>query len=129
MVPELCNTKFVLAEQGVHSRRLARHCTGIGVPCLYTSDLYHALKNKIGAPPSTGLVALTHLLAQGVRELRIIGMTFRRTSYYAGYLSRGAQGDYWQHDFSAEAEFVRELAKGDSRLTFDQFSAGVLGLN
>ncbi len=128
LVPELRNAKFVLAEQGVHSRRLARHCDGIGVPCLYTSDLYHELKNKLGAPPSTGLIALTDILSHDVSELRVIGMTFGRTSYYPGYLGRGAQGGVWQHDFSAEAKLVKELAKGDFRLRFDEISADALRL-
>ncbi len=128
LVPELRNAKFVLAEQGVHSRRLARHCDGIGVHCLYTSDLYHGLKKKLGAPPSTGLIALMDILSQGVSELRVIGMTFGRTPYYPGYLGRGGQGGVWQHDFPAEAKLVRELAKGDSRLMFDEFSADVLRL-
>jgi len=119
-------TRFVCMERHIQSLELKRHCRSCRIPCLYVSDVYRSLSRKLGARPSTGLVAIEHLLSLPIAELYVFGMTFWRTPYYAGYQGDGAQAlaaegerRVLPHDPEREARYAGRLAKREPRLRLD----------
>lgn len=85
-----------------------------GSPSFYLHPLadYRALAAELGAPPSTGIMAIELLLrAQPVR-LTLYGFDFFASKSLSG--SRDAA--QVPHDFAAEAEWVRARAAADPRL-------------
>jgi hypothetical protein len=132
--PALATVRFAFLEQGLQSVRLERLCAARGVPVQLVSSIYEAVRDVIGAPPSTGLVAVHHLLSYEVAALHLVGMTFGRTPYYAGYRGTGAAehaaslrtGRLWHHDVGAEVDAVRALLRRDARLTLDPEAARIL---
>jgi hypothetical protein len=121
--PDLKTLRMVLMEQGLHSRRLKRLCDEASVPTQYISFVYAALTRAIGAPPTTGLVAVAHLLRQPLKKLHLLGLTFGRTPYYAGYKSRAAAGSPWQHESEAEVRWLQSRLAEDPRLSVDPIAA------
>ncbi len=124
---DFSKAQFVLMEQGVLSRRLMRHCEKVGVPAFYVSGEYGRLARQLGSPPSTGVVAVKHLLAQPIRELHTIGLTFWQSSYYQGYKGHGTSAFFdgftpskiWKHDPKREAKYIASLCRMDPRLQLD----------
>lgn len=73
---------------------------------------YHALARALGAPPSTGIMAIELLLRAPVASLTLYGFDFFASRSLSG--SRSAA--QVPHDFAAEAAWVRARAKADARL-------------
>lgn len=130
-VPAFAKLRFVLLENGVHSRQLSRHCEASGVPYDFLFGRYRHLTRRIGSPPTTGLVAIDHLLDFDVRELRTYGMTFGLTPYYGGYSGHGALAHStgrqpWKHVPANEVLYVNKLRRSDPRLVLDPIAARTL---
>ena len=100
------------------------------------SHRYRALRDVLGAPPSTGLVAISRLLASPLAELKLFGITFCREPYYPGYLGHGARpenwsgnrpaGPIWRHDMERELQFFNKWMSPDPRLQVDERSANLM---
>lgn len=73
---------------------------------------YRALAAELGAPPSTGIMAIKLLLRAGPSRLTLYGFDFFASKSLSG--SRDAA--QVPHDFAAEAEWVRARAAADPRL-------------
>lgn len=73
---------------------------------------YQALAAELGAPPSTGIMAIKLLLRAGPSRLTLYGFDFFASKSLSG--SRDAA--QVPHDFAAEAEWVRARAAADPRL-------------
>lgn len=73
---------------------------------------YRTLAAELGAPPSTGAMAIELLLRAGPASLTLYGFDFFASLSLSG--SRNAA--QVPHDFAAEAEWVRDRAATDPRL-------------
>ena len=73
---------------------------------------HDALKNTLGAPPSTGMMAIELILRAAVRSLTLYGFDFFTSKSLSG--SRSAE--QVPHDFAAEADWVAARMKTDPRL-------------
>ncbi len=73
---------------------------------------YRTLAARLGAPPSTGAMAIELLLRAGPASLTLYGFDFFASLSLSG--SRNAA--QVPHDFAAEAEWVRDRAATDPRL-------------
>lgn len=73
---------------------------------------YRALAAELGAPPSTGIMAIELLLRAQPSRLTLYGFDFFASKSLSG--SRDAA--QVPHDFAAEAEWVRARAAADPRL-------------
>ena len=73
---------------------------------------YHALARQLGAPPSTGIMAVDLLLRAPLSALTLYGFDFFASQSLSG--SRSAA--QVPHDFAAEAAWVRARAGADPRL-------------
>lgn len=71
-----------------------------------------ALGDQLGAPPSTGIMAIALLLRAPLESLTLYGFDFFASQSLSG--SRSAA--QVPHDFAAEAEWVRAHAARDPRL-------------
>lgn len=74
---------------------------------------YQALKNAMGAPPTTGAMMIDLLLRSDLTSLTLYGFDF----FASQSLSGKRTADQVPHDFNAEAHYVSELARVDPRLT------------
>ena len=72
----------------------------------------HALARQLGAPPSTGIMAIELLLRAPLASLTLHGFDFFASQSLSG--SRSAA--QVPHDFAAEAQWVRARAATDMRL-------------
>jgi hypothetical protein len=134
--PEFAETRFVCYELNAGSASLVGRCELLGIPTLDVTPAYSALGARLGSPPTTGLVAIEHLLDSDVGELCLFGLTFYREPYYRGYPGHGAderhwpggraRSTIWQHDVEAQFEHFRRLRAQDSRLRVDPRSAAVM---
>lgn len=79
---------------------------------LHRLDDYHALAQVLGAPPSTGIMAIELLLRAPLASLTLYGFDFFASRSLSG--SRSAA--QVPHDFAAEAAWVRARAGADPRL-------------
>ncbi|MBB1492064.1 MULTISPECIES: glycosyltransferase family 29 protein [unclassified Paracoccus (in: a-proteobacteria)] len=73
---------------------------------------FHALARRLGAPPSTGIMAIDLLLRAPLKSLGLYGFDFFASKSLSG--SRSAA--QVPHDFAAEAAWVRARAATDPRL-------------
>ena len=74
---------------------------------------YHDLRQRLGAPPSTGLMMID-LLARS----RAAGVTLYGFDFFASLsLSGRRTADRVPHDFAAEGAFVRDLLQRDPRFS------------
>lgn len=73
---------------------------------------YHALARQLGAPPSTGIMAMELLLRAPLASLTLHGFDFFASQSLSG--SRSAA--QVPHDFAAEAQWVGARAATDMRL-------------
>ncbi|MDO5368797.1 glycosyltransferase family 29 protein [Paracoccus sp. (in: a-proteobacteria)] len=73
---------------------------------------FHALARRLGAPPSTGIMAIDLLLRAPLKSLGLYGFDFFASESLSG--SRSAA--QVPHDFAAEAAWVRARAAVDLRL-------------
>ena len=125
-------TKFVCAERNFGSLELKRYCAARAIPYLDYTDVHRRLTPSLGAFPSTGLVAVAHLLSFPIAELYVFGMTFWGTPYYPGYqgsgveqhLKGGRSGILWHHP-DEEVLYLKRLAKKEPRLHIDE-KAGLI---
>ena len=72
-----------------------------------------ALRDRLGAPPTTGLMMIDLLAASGLASLRLHGFDFFASLSLTG--SRGV--DQVPHDFTAEKAFVDRLLRDDKRVS------------
>ena len=73
---------------------------------------YQALKDRLGAPPTTGAMLIDLLLRSDLARLDLYGFDFFASKSLTG--SRSA--DQVPHDFTAEAAWVEGLTRTDPRL-------------
>lgn len=73
---------------------------------------YHALKDRLAAPPTTGAMMIDLLLRSGLSRLTLHGFDFFASQSLSG--SRTAA--QVPHDFAAEAAWVADLVRGDGRI-------------
>lgn len=74
---------------------------------------WDGLRDRLGAPPTTGLMMIDLLAASGLASLRLHGFDFFVSLSLTG--SRGA--DQVPHDFAAERAFVEALMNRDPRVS------------
>lgn len=74
---------------------------------------YHALKDRLAAPPTTGAMMIDLLLRSRLSSLTLYGFDFFASQSLSG--RRTAQ--QVPHDFGAEAAWVADLRRTDPRLT------------
>jgi hypothetical protein len=74
---------------------------------------YHALKDRLAAPPTTGAMLIDLLLRSSLASLTLYGFDF----FASQSLSGRRTADQVPHDFSAEAAWVADLRRSDARLT------------
>ncbi|WP_128253225.1 glycosyltransferase family 29 protein [Falsirhodobacter deserti] len=72
---------------------------------------YAALKERLGAPPTTGAMMIDLLARSDAKQVDLYGFDFFASLSLSG--RRGA--DQVPHDFSAEAEWVQALIAQESR--------------
>ncbi|WP_096784256.1 glycosyltransferase family 29 protein [Rhodobacter sp. CZR27] len=78
---------------------------------LHPREDHADLKQRLGAPPSTGLMMIDLLARSRAAEVTLFGFDFFASLSLTG--SRSA--DRVPHDFAAEAAFVRDLLQRDPR--------------
>ncbi|MDQ1901773.1 glycosyltransferase family 29 protein [Paracoccus sp. WLY502] len=74
---------------------------------------YHALKDRLAAPPTTGAMMIDLLLRSSLASLTLYGFDF----FASQSLSGRRTADQVPHDFGAEASWVADLRRSDARLT------------
>lgn len=79
---------------------------------LHPLEDYRALRDELGSPPSTGLMAIRLVLSSPVERLTLYGFDFFASRSLSG--SRSAARV--PHDFAAEAAWVAARAESDPRL-------------
>lgn len=86
-------------------------------PCFYLhpQERYAALKEALGAPPSTGIMAAALALDAQIASLDLYGFDFFASKSLSG--SRSAQ--QVPHDFEAEAKWIASRAATDPRITIN----------
>lgn len=70
------------------------------------------LHDRLGAPPTTGLMMIDLLAASGLARLELFGFDF----FASLSLTGGRTAAQVPHDFAAEKSFVEALARRDSRI-------------
>lgn len=73
---------------------------------------YHALRDRLAAPPTTGAMMIDLLLRSGLASLTLHGFDFFASQSLSG--SRTAQ--QVPHDFGSESAWVADMARCDARL-------------
>jgi hypothetical protein len=73
---------------------------------------WRALKEALGAPPTTGLMLIELLAASELAELRLHGFDF----FASLSLTGSRRADQVPHDFATEARFVKALIARDRRV-------------
>ncbi len=73
---------------------------------------FEALKDRLGAPPTTGAMMIDLLLRSDLSRLSLYGFDF----FASQSLSGRRRADQVPHDFAAEAAFVTKLLQSDERL-------------
>lgn len=73
---------------------------------------YHALKDRLAAPPTTGAMVIDLALRSGLAGLTLYGFDF----FASRSLSGGRTADQVPHDFGAEAAWVADMRRRDRRL-------------
>ena len=98
-----------------HKRKRLDYDSAIS-PGFYLHPLedYEALKDRLGAQPTTGAMLIDLLLRSDLARLDLYGFDFFASQSLSG--SRSAE--QVPHDFSGEAEWVEGLLKADPRLRF-----------
>ncbi len=71
------------------------------------------LRDRLGAPPTTGLMMIDLLTSSGLASLRLHGFDF----FASLSLTGSRRADQVPHDFAAEKEYVDTLMARDSRIT------------
>lgn len=135
-IPEFKKTRAVCFERGFDSYFLKKECERLQIPFFDVTETYLALQKQIGSYPNTGLAAVTHLLGFDIKELKMIGFSFFKTSYYADYLGATAQpeilrnfqstGRYWKHELKPQFEYFKSILMQDKRLQVDTFLSHIL---
>lgn len=82
---------------------------------LHPQERYAALKEALGAPPSTGIMAAALMLDAPIASLDLYGFDFFASKSLSG--SRSAQ--QVPHDFEAEAKWITTRAADDPRITIN----------
>ncbi len=72
-----------------------------------------ALRDRLGAPPTTGLMMIDLLAASEAAAIRLYGFDF----FASLSLTGSRRADQVPHDFGAERGFVEELIARDPRVT------------
>ena len=100
-----------------HKRKRLDHRSAHS-PGFYLHPLadYQALKDRLGAQPSTGAMLIELLLRSELARLDLYGFDFFASKSLSG--RRGAEDV--PHDFTGEAEWVAALMKDDPRLHLHQ---------
>ncbi|WEF24309.1 glycosyltransferase family 29 protein [Paracoccus sp. S3-43] len=73
---------------------------------------YHALKDRLAAPPTTGAMMIDLALRSGLASLTLYGFDF----FASQSLSGSRTADQVPHDFGAEAAWVADMQRRDGRL-------------
>ena len=73
---------------------------------------WRALRSRLGAPPSTGLMMIDLLARADLARLRLHGFDF----FVSQSLTGSRRTDQVPHDFAAERAFVEDLARRDPRI-------------
>lgn len=79
---------------------------------LHPLNDYEALKNHLGAQPTTGAMLIELLLQSDLAKLDLYGFDF----FASKSLSGSRTAEQVPHDFTAEAEWVKGLLQSDPRL-------------
>ena len=123
------------------------------IPITYdgSSDYFNFIENVMGTRPTTGLLAVLDLLQYDVKEVHLIGFTFRyelileqmretmvefehlRTIYSQYYKNDEENAYSWRttirnhtHELTKEIKFFKRLMRLDKRITVDAKLQGIL---
>lgn len=80
---------------------------------LHSLTAYEALKDRLGAPPTTGAMMIDLLAKSALASLSLHGFDFFASRSLSGRRSAAQV----PHDFSAEAEWVQDLIAQDGRIS------------
>jgi hypothetical protein len=97
------------------SPKRKRLAFGVAVsPGFYLHDLadYERMRAALGAPPTTGLMAIDLILSLGPRSLTLYGFDF----FASLSLTGRRRADQVPHDFAAERAWVEAAETRDPRL-------------
>ena len=86
---------------------------------LHPLPAYEALKRRLKAPPTTGLMLIDLLARSEAAHVTLYGFDF----FASQSLSGRRRADQTPHDFAAEAAFVRNLIATDARFTLKHHPA------
>lgn len=125
--------RWACFENGLDAATLVFECGRCGVTPLDVTATYGELRQRLGSPPNTGLVAIHHLLEAGAAGVALFGMTFYREPYLEGYPADGADAVHWpangplptriwEHDLPAQYGYFTELCRRERRLSVDEVS-------
>lgn len=73
---------------------------------------YHALRDRLGAPPTTGAMMIALIAASPMARLDLYGFDFFASLSLSGRRDAGQV----PHDFSSESAWVEQLAQADQRI-------------
>lgn len=80
---------------------------------LHPCDNWVALRDRLGAPPTTGLMLIDLLAASEAQAIRLHGFDF----FASLSLTGSRRADQVPHDFAAERRLVEDLIARDPRVT------------
>lgn len=141
--------RFIVTRQMGSSDRLPSFKRALGdqIPLVVMPDGYvDKLRSKVRVLPSTGVIAIAHLLDHPIRSLFVTGFDFYQTGYYEGYggfdkeqaeKGRGGKGLWGQqtwtnhvpHPQEPQMKFLAALYGQDKRLSFDEIASERLGIS
>ncbi len=79
---------------------------------LYPMAEFEALRDKLGAPPTTGLMMIDFVSRSGAESIELFGFDF----FASLSLTGRRKASQVPHDFSAERRWVEQLAARDRRI-------------
>lgn len=97
-----------------HKRKRLKHwMANTSGFALFAPSLYHDLKSRLGAQPTTGAMLIDFAVRSNAAEIHLFGFDFFSSLSLSG--KRDAQNV--PHDFTSESAFVHALIKSDPRIT------------
>lgn len=141
--------QWIVTRQSGSSDRLPsfKRVLGNQIPLIMMPEGYvDKLRSKVHILPSTGTIAITHLLDYPISSLFVTGFDFYKTGYYEGYggftkeqaeKGRGGKGLWGQsswtnhvpHPQEPQIKYLAALSGRDNRLSFDDIASEILGIS
>jgi hypothetical protein len=129
-----CGLKYLITRHDQYSKRIRQLKYNLMLLDWESvgEGFYRQLKRKIGSMnPNTGLLAVMHLFTFQVESVNVIGFDFYRSGVYKGYGDIKEHEDAEEvnrrwHDTNAQLKFLKQVAKEEKRLIFDEVLEGII---